>query len=73
MPYLKSIYTIHCLFVILAAFTHVVFMSELSQDLNNPATGNTVVFDDVISNVGHAYSSSTGVFRAPVDGNKCSL
>ena len=44
-------------------------MSQLSQDLNNPANGHTVVFDDVITNVGHTYSSSTGVFRAPVDGN----
>lgn len=44
-------------------------MSQLSQTLVNPANGHIVAFDDVITNVGHAYSSVTGVFRAPVDGN----
>lgn len=44
-------------------------MSQLSQTLVNPANSHIVAFDDVITNVGHAYSSVTGVFRAPVDGN----
>lgn len=44
-------------------------MSQLSKNLDNPPKGQIVIFDDVITNVGHAYSSSTGVFRALVDGN----
>lgn len=44
-------------------------MSQLSKTLDNPAFGEIVIFDDVITNVGNAYSSSTGVFRVPVDGN----
>ena len=57
------------LFVTLSASRQVVFMSQLSRDLVNPATGHIVIFDNVITNIGHAYSRSTGVFRAPVDGN----
>ena len=57
------------LFVTLSASRQVVFMSQLSRDLVNPATGHIVIFDSVITNIGHAYSSNTGVFRAPVDGN----
>ncbi|XP_061193786.1 complement C1q-like protein 4 [Saccostrea echinata] len=52
-----------------SAHQSIVFMSQLSKTLNNPANGHTVVFDDTITNVGHAYSNVTGVFRAPVDGN----
>lgn len=44
-------------------------MSQLSTNLDNPADGRIVVFDDVITNVGGAYSNTTGVFRAPVHGN----
>lgn len=43
-------------------------MNQLSTTLENPTKGHIVIFDDVITDVGHAYSSSTGVFRAPVDG-----
>ncbi|XP_062593207.1 complement C1q-like protein 4 [Saccostrea cucullata] len=52
-----------------SAHQPIVFMSQLKKTLNNPANGHIVVFDDTITNVGHAYSNVTGVFRAPVDGN----
>lgn len=44
-------------------------MSQLSYKLDIPADGCIVVIDDVITNVGGAYSNTTGVFRAPVNGN----
>lgn len=34
----------------------------------NPASGQKVVFDQVLTNVGNAYSPSSGVFTAPVTG-----
>ena len=61
--------TMQALFKIFSASTQVVFMSQLSKDLVNPAKGHIVIFDNVITNVGNAYSRITGVFRAPVDGN----
>lgn len=60
---------IDCLFVTISGSTHVVFMSQLSKNLDNPPKGQIVIFDDVITNVGHAYSGNTGVFRAPANGD----
>ncbi|XP_048755197.2 complement C1q-like protein 4 [Ostrea edulis] len=52
-----------------SASQSIVFMSQLSKSLDSPGVGHIVVFDDVITNVGNAYSHVTGVFRPPVDGS----
>ena len=39
-----------------------------SLTTRTPSNGQTLVFPSVISNIGNAYSSSTGKFTAPVNG-----
>ena len=43
------------------------FMAQLSATLSNPANGHVIVFDDVVTNVGSAYSNVHGIFTAPVN------
>jgi hypothetical protein len=45
----------------------VAFFAELSQDLT-PSSGQTVVFDQILTNVGNAYNPVTGIFTIPVTG-----
>ena len=49
--------------------TQTAFTACLSRDtLENNGARQTVVFDQVITNVGHAYKPHDGEFTAPVDG-----
>ncbi|XP_061184816.1 complement C1q tumor necrosis factor-related protein 3-like [Saccostrea echinata] len=47
---------------------HISFMASLSRNLNL-VRGTLLIFDSVITNKGGAYSSSTGIFTAPVTGS----
>lgn len=47
---------------------HVSFLVRLSKNIANLDPWETVVFDNVITNIGNAYSGVTGVFKAPHDG-----
>ena len=38
------------------------------KDYTTFQASETIVFDDVISNLGNAYNNETGVFTAPYDG-----
>ncbi|XP_060579039.1 complement C1q subcomponent subunit A-like [Ruditapes philippinarum] len=46
----------------------VAFMAQLTKHMVNPPQHTVVVFDSVLTNVGGAYKSSSGVFLAPVNG-----
>lgn len=46
----------------------VAFSATITKDITNFGTHQPVVFDKVITNVGGAYDSRHGSFRAPVDG-----
>lgn len=46
----------------------IAFFAELSNDMVNPSSGQTVVFDQILTNVGNAYNPSTGIFTAPLPG-----
>jgi hypothetical protein len=46
----------------------VAFMAQLSKEMVNPPQHTVGVFDSVLTNVGGAYKSSSGVFLAPVNG-----
>ena len=47
----------------------VAFSATLTHDITNFGTSQPLVFDRVITNVGGAYDSRHGHFRAPVSGN----
>lgn len=46
----------------------IAFAATITQDIDNLGTNQTIVFDNVITNVGGAYDSRHGTFRAPVAG-----
>jgi hypothetical protein len=46
----------------------VAFHALLTHAIVDPAVGHTIVFDDVLTNIGNAYSKLHGVFTAPVNG-----
>lgn len=46
----------------------VAFSVSLSKHLHMLGTGQTIKFDDVITNLGSGYCPVTGVFTCPVDG-----
>ena len=46
----------------------VAFSAWLSQTLNDTKANETVVFDRVRTNIGSAYSSTTGIFITPSNG-----
>lgn len=51
----------------------IAFFAELSNDMVNPSSGQTVVFDQILTNVGNAYNPSTGIFTAPLPGPTISM
>ena len=48
---------------------NIAFFAYLSKDLTNPPAGTTVKFDEVETNLGHAYDPAHGVFAAPLNGS----
>lgn len=48
--------------------TYVGFTAKLSEHATNLGLNQPVIFDNVHTNVGNAYSRDTGVFTAPVNG-----
>ncbi|VDI43276.1 Hypothetical predicted protein [Mytilus galloprovincialis] len=46
----------------------IAFMAGLSQTIVNPTSGQHLIFDQVITNVGNAYRDLHGIFTAPVGG-----
>ncbi|XP_052790882.1 complement C1q-like protein 4 [Mya arenaria] len=44
------------------------FMAQLSAEVENPAIGRSIVFDDVLQNHGNSYNGNNGVFVAKVPG-----
>ena len=46
----------------------IAFAATISNDITNFGTNQTIVFDNVITNVGGTYDSRHGTFRAPVAG-----
>ena len=48
--------------------TPTVVFNAKSVTQTSPTSGDTMVFSSVLSNIGGAYSASTGQFTAPVDG-----
>ena len=46
----------------------VAFSAWLSKELNDTKANETVVFDIVHTNIGSAYSSTTGIFTTPFNG-----
>lgn len=48
--------------------THIAFTAKLGEHATNLGLHQTIVFERIHTNIGNAYSSSTGVFTAPVNG-----
>ncbi|XP_052786076.1 complement C1q-like protein 4 [Mya arenaria] len=44
------------------------FLAILSNDIRATTAGHTIVFDDVVTNIGSAYNGKTGTFTAPIEG-----
>ena len=47
---------------------NVAFFAYLGQDMIDPSTGTTVVFNEVMTNTGNHYDPIHGVFRTPING-----
>lgn len=47
---------------------HVAFTAQNTDDLMNLGVGETLKFDNVVTNVGGRYDASTGVFTADISG-----
>lgn len=45
------------------------FFAYLKNDLVNPAVGTTIVFDEIVTNVGRDYDPTHGVYSAPINGS----
>ncbi|XP_062586362.1 complement C1q-like protein 3 isoform X1 [Saccostrea cucullata] len=48
--------------------THIAFYAYYSNNFKALATGTTLVFDAVITNLGNGYDKRTGIFTAPSSG-----
>ena len=48
--------------------TEVVFYANLLNDWQNPPIDRTIVFDNVLTNVGDGYNEFSGLFTAPSSG-----
>ncbi|XP_063446999.1 complement C1q tumor necrosis factor-related protein 3-like [Mytilus trossulus] len=46
----------------------IAFMAGLSHTIVNPTSGQHLIFDQVITNVGNAYRALHGIFTAPIAG-----
>jgi len=59
-----------CPYIIFLLFVseQVAFHAHLSLDIHGTTAGQTIVFDQVDTNLGGGYSGTTGVFTAPVAG-----
>ncbi|XP_052786077.1 complement C1q-like protein 4 [Mya arenaria] len=44
------------------------FLAILSDDIKATTEGQTILFDDVVTNIGSAYNGKTGTFTAPIEG-----
>ncbi|WAR29460.1 C1QL4-like protein [Mya arenaria] len=44
------------------------FLAILSDDIKATTAGQTILFDDVVTNIGSAYNGKTGTFTAPIEG-----
>jgi len=65
----KNIFILHCnCELIVSKQTSYAFMAQISGDINSPASGHRMVYDDVITNVGGAYDKYTGTFVIPLSG-----
>ncbi|XP_053394421.1 uncharacterized protein LOC128555619 [Mercenaria mercenaria] len=54
----------------------VAFSASATKHQTNPANGQTIIFDAVMTNIGNAYDSTSGKFLAPVSGTyvfSCSI
>ena len=47
---------------------NVAFSARLHKDMNSTVFQDTVVFGTIVTNIGSAFNSSTGIFKAPIDG-----
>lgn len=45
------------------------FFAYLKNDLVNPTSGTTVVFDEIVTNAGRDYDPTHGVYSAPINGS----
>ncbi|XP_052787313.1 cerebellin-3-like [Mya arenaria] len=44
------------------------FLAILSNDISTTTAGQTILFDNVVTNIGSAYNGETGTFTAPIEG-----
>ncbi|XP_052786075.1 complement C1q-like protein 4 [Mya arenaria] len=44
------------------------FLAILSKDISATTAGRTILFDNVVTNIGSAYNGETGTFTAPIEG-----
>ena len=47
---------------------NVAFSARLHKDMNSTVDQDTVVFGTIVTNIGSAYDSATGIFKAQTDG-----